>query len=263
MDRIKDKVAIVTACTRGIGRAIADRFAEEGAIVYMAVRRVDAGQEIADAHNAQGRRVHVVYFDGDILETIEPMVNKVFEAEGRIDILVNNLGGGVKPGNKDIVGSDIEAIHKAFEFNTIVTSMCAQYAIPYMIQGGGGNIVNISSETAVVPQLTRSWYGIAKTAVNALTEHIAIQYGRQNIRCNAVMPPFTKTDAVKVLPPEFVEQYAKAVPLGRVAEPEDMANAALFLASDEASFITGQCLLVNGGYTLPGADYAANMSVKV
>ena len=145
MDRIKDKVAIVTACTRGIGRAIADRFAEEGAIVYMAVRRMDAGQEIADAHNALGRRVKAVYFDGDILETIEPMVNQVYEAEGRIDILVNNLGGGVKPGNKDIVGSDMEAILKAFEFNTIVTALCAQYAIPHMIAGGGGSIVNISS----------------------------------------------------------------------------------------------------------------------
>ena len=156
----------------------------------------------------------------------------------------------------------MEAILKAFEFNTIVTALCAQYAIPHMIAGGGGSIVNISSETAVVPQLTRSWYGIAKTAVNALTEHIAIQYGRQNVRCNAVMPPFTKTDSVKVLPPEFVEQYARAVPMGRVAEPEDMANAALFLASDEASFITGQCLLVNGGYTLPGADYADSMSGK-
>ena len=149
MDRIKDKVAIVTACTRGIGRAIADRFAEEGAIVYMAVRRMDAGQEIADAHNALGRRVKAVYFDGDILETIEPMVNQVYEAEGRIDILVNNLGGGVKPGNKDIVGSDMEAILKAFEFNTIVTALCAQYAIPHMIAGGGGSIVNISSETGV------------------------------------------------------------------------------------------------------------------
>lgn len=262
MDRLKDKVAIVTACTRGIGRAIADRFAEEGAIVYMAVRRMDAGQEIADAHNALGRRVKTVYFDGDILDTIEPMIESVYQDAGRIDILVNNLGGGVKPGNKDIVGSDMEAILKAFEFNTIVTAMCSQYAIPHMIAGGGGNIVNISSETAVVPQLTRSWYGIAKTAVNALTEHIAIQYGRQNIRCNAVMPPFTKTDAVKVLPPEFIEQYAKAVPLGRVAEPSDMANAALFLASDEASFITGQCLLVNGGYTLPGADYASAAPTK-
>lgn len=262
MDRIKDKVAIVTACTRGIGRAIADRFAEEGAVVYMAVRRTDAAQAIADEHNARGRRVHVVKFDGDDLASIEPMVESVFAAEGRIDILVNNLGGGVKPGNKDIAGSDLEAIHKAFEFNTVVTAMCCQYAIPHMAATGGGSIVNISSETAVVPQLTRSWYGIAKTAVNALTEHIAIQYGRQNIRCNAVLPPFTKTDSVKVLPPEFVEQYARAVPLGRVAEPEDMANAVLFLASDEASFITGQCLLVNGGYTLPGADYADTMSPK-
>ena len=262
MDRLKDKVAIVTACTRGIGRAIADRFAEEGAIVYMAVRRMDAGQEIADAHNALGRQVKAVYFDGDILDTIEPMIESVYQDAGRIDILVNNLGGGVKPGNKDIVGSDMEAILKAFEFNTIVTARCSQYAIPHMIAGGGGNIVNISSETAVVPQLTRSWYGIAKTAVNALTEHIAIQYGRQNIRCNAVLPPLTKTDSVKVLPQEFVEQYAKAVPMGRVAEPVDMANAALFLASDEASFITGQCLLVNGGYTLPGADYAAVAPAK-
>lgn len=260
MDRIKDKVAIVTACTRGIGRAIADRFAEEGAIVYMAVRRPDAAQEIADAHNAKGCRVRVVYFDGDDIDTVQPMIEKVYQAEGRIDILVNNLGGGTRPGNKDIVGSDLEAIHKAFEFNTIVTAMCCQYAIPHMIEGGGGSIVNISSETAVVPQLTRSWYGIAKTAINAVTEHIAIQYGRQNVRCNAVLPPFTKTDSVKVLPPEFVEQYARAVPLGRVAEPEDMANAVLFLASDEASFITGQCLLVNGGYTLPGADYADLMS---
>lgn len=262
MDRIKDKVAIVTASTRGIGLAIANRFAMEGAIVYMAVRRVDAGQEIADAHNAKGMRVKVIHVDGDDVSTVEPMIKAVYEAEGRIDILVNNLGGGVKPGNRDIVGSDLEAIHKAFEFNTIFTAMCCQYAIPYMSKNGGGSIINISSETALVPQLTRSWYGIAKTAVNALTEHIAVQYGRQNIRCNAVLPPFTKTDAVKVLPPEFVEQYARAVPLGRVAEPEDMANAALFLASDEASFITGQCLLVNGGYTLPGADYADQMSPR-
>lgn len=262
MDRIKDKVAIVTASTRGIGLAIMERFAKEGAIVYMAVRRTDAAWEIADKHNAMGHRVKVVFVDGDDLNTVEPMVKAVHEAEGRIDILVNNLGGGVKPGNKDIVGSDLEAIQKAFEFNTVFTAMCAQYAIPYMIENGGGSIINISSETAVVPQLTRSWYGIAKTAVNALTEHIAIQYGRQNIRCNAVLPPLTKTDSVKVLPSQFIDQYSRAVPLGRVAEPEDMANATLFLASDEAAFITGQCLLVNGGYTLPGADYADQMSSK-
>lgn len=256
MDRIKDKVAIVTASTRGIGRAIVERFAKEGAIVYIAARRLEVANEIAKEQNELGYCVKTVFFDGDDIQTIKPMIEEVYQAEKKIDILVNNLGGGVKPGNKDIVGSDLEAISKAFEFNTITTAMCCQYAIPLMEQNGGGSIVNISSETAVVPQLTRSWYGIAKTAVNALTEHIAIQYGRQNIRCNAVMPPFTKTDAVKVLPPEFVEQYARAVPLGRVAEPEDMANAVLFLASDEASFITGQCLLVNGGYTLPGADYA-------
>lgn len=262
MDRIKDKVAIVTASTRGIGLAIMERFAKEGAIVYMAVRRTDAAQEIADKHNAMGQRVKVVFVDGDDLNTVEPMVKAVHEAEGHIDILVNNLGGGVKPGNKDIVGSDLEAIQKAFEFNTVFTAMCSQYTILYMIENGGGSIINISSETAVVPQLTRSWYGISKTAVNALTEHIAIQYGRQNIRCNAVLPPLTKTDSVKVLPSQFIDQYSRAVPLGRVAEPEDMANATLFLASDEAAFITGQCLLVNGGYTLPGADYADQMSSK-
>ena len=262
MNKLSGKIAIVTGAGKGIGREAALAIAAEGATVVAVARtQADLDETVKMIEDNGGSAISLSrdLTDG---EQVQSMVDTVIEKYGKIDILVNNLGGGVKPGNKDIVGSDMEAILKAFEFNTIVTALCAQYAIPHMIAGGGGSIVNISSETAVVPQLTRSWYGIAKTAVNALTEHIAIQYGRQNVRCNAVMPPFTKTDAVKVLPPEFVEQYARAVPMGRVAEPEDMANAALFLASDEASFITGQCLLVNGGYTLPGADYADSMSGK-
>ena len=257
---LQGKVAVVTGCDTGLGQGMAVGLAEAGCDI-VGINIVEPTETI-ERVTALGRRFLSLTADLRQIDGIPQLLERAVAEFGHIDILVNNLGGGVKPGNKDIVGSDMEAILKAFEFNTIVTALCAQYAIPHMIAGGGGSIVNISSETAVVPQLTRSWYGIAKTAVNALTEHIAIQYGRQNVRCNAVMPPFTKTDAVKVLPPEFVEQYARAVPMGRVAEPEDMANAALFLASDEASFITGQCLLVNGGYTLPGADYADSMSGK-
>ena len=136
-----------------------------------------------------------------------------------------------------------------------VSAECARVVIPLMIAGGGGSIVNVSSSTGVQPDVSRTYYGVAKAAVNMLTQQIAVQYGRQGIRCNAVLPGFTVSKATeKAMPKEFKEAWLKHTLIRRLGTPQDQANAIVFLASDEASWITGHLMEVCGGYGL-----AANM----
>ena len=243
MDRIKDKVAIVTACTRGIGRAIADRFAEEGAIVYMAVRRMDAGQEIADAHNALGRRVKAVYFDGDILETIEPMVNQVYEAEGRIDILVNNAGVS---DSAPFTSYTDEIFNKVMDLNIKGMFHCSKAVTDQMISQGHGVILNTSSMVSRYGQPSGIAYPTSKFAVNGFTLSLARELGPKGIRVNAVAPGITETDMMKAVPKEMIDPLIAQIPLRRLGQPEDIANAFVFLASEEASYITGVVLSVDG-----------------
>ena len=248
MDRIKDKVAIVTACTRGIGRAIADRFAEEGAIVYMAVRRMDAGQEIADAHNALGRRVKAVYFDGDILETIEPMVNQVYEAEGRIDILVNNAG---LIRREDALAFSEKDWDDVMNLNIKSVFFMSQAAAKHFIaQGSGGKIINIASMLSFQGGIRVPSYTASKSAVMGVTRLLANEWAKHNINVNAIAPGYMATNNTQQLraDEQRSSEILDRIPAGRWGLPADLMGPVVFLASPASDYINGYTVAVDGGW---------------
>jgi NAD(P)-dependent dehydrogenase (short-subunit alcohol dehydrogenase family) len=250
------KIAIVTGATGGIGLAAAKKLIGEGAIVYPLVRRVEAMDEIAAGwgNATPGRAAGAIRFDAWDLAAVRPAIEAVYADAGRIDIFVNNAiasqgaGGG---NNTTVVDTDHETMMNMFKAVMGVTAECMRVVIPLMIQGGGGSIVNLSSLAGNQADMTRSYYGIFKSAVNMLTKDVALQYGRQGIRCNAVLPGFTVgANTLDVLPKEFVEQWLKHAPIRRLGAPEDQANAIAFFAGNQSEWVTGQCLEVSGGYGL-------------
>lgn len=249
------KIALVTGCTNGIGRATLYKLLEEGADVYMLVRRVEYGKELAKETEGKypGRVRKVIYFDCNELESISAAITEAYEDAGRIDIFVNNAIGGptMSPNNTTVTETTHETCMGLMEGILGVSAECAHVIIPLMIKGGGGSIVNVSSSTGIQPDVTRTYYGVAKAALNFLTQQIAVQYGRQGIRCNAVLPGFTVSQATaQALPESFKEAWMKHTLIRRLGDPRDQANAIVFLASDESSWITGHLMEVCGGYGL-------------
>lgn len=262
MKTLKDKVALVTSATRGIGFASALKLAQEGATVYLGVRRVEVTQEICD--NYPELKMIPVYFDAYKEETYKTMVDKVVENEGRLDILVNNFGIGKPAVDFDLVNSKEDDFFEIIKWNVGTVFSISKAAIPHMIKNNGGNIVNISSIGGTVPDISRIGYGVSKSAVNNLTQQIAMQYARYNIRVNAVLPGLTATDAaLDNMPKEFLESFLSNVPLNRMGTPEDMANAVYFFASDLSSYITGNLMEISGGYHLGTPLYSSFIGNKV
>lgn len=256
MTRLENKVALVTSGTRGIGLECVNTLAENGATVYIGARRLEAAEEISKELAEKGLKAKGVYFDATKEETYESMVNEVIKDAGRLDILVNNYGGTDAKNDKDLVSGETDVF-----FNTVNTNLKSVYlpckaAIPYMIENGGGSIINISSIGSVIPDLGRIGYCVSKAGVNSLTENIAVQYARDKIRCNAVLPGLIATDAaLNNMTEDFIKSFLKHVPLNRFGKPDDIANAVLFLASDESSFVTGEIIKVAGGFGMPSPLY--------
>ena len=254
MKKFEGKVALVVAATRGIGLACAQGLARGGARVYLGVRRLEAGQEVADALKAEGLYAAPVYFNAYELESYAKMIQEVVDKEGRIDILVNNYGGSNVKEDHDVVNTSVEYFNQNTLTNLDSVFLPVKYAVPHMPNGSA--IVNIGSIGGYNPDLIQISYHVAKAAIMSLTETIATQYARQGIRCNCVMPGMIATDALlNNMSEEFIQGFLKHVPLKRFGQPEDIANAVLFLASDDASFITGHCLPVAGGYKVPAPTY--------
>lgn len=229
MKLCENKVALITSATRGIGLACAKKLAENGAKVYLAVRRLDAGKKIAEEIAAAGGQADVVYFDAQKEETFTSMVDEVVAKEGRIDILVNNYGSTDVKVDFDLVNGDTDGFFRIVENNLKSVYIPSKRAVQSMIQNGGGSIVNISSVGGKYPDMSRMGYGVAKSAINYLTQNIAVQYARQGVRCNAVLPGFIATDAaMQNMSEDFLKMFLKNVPLNRPGQPEDIANAVLF-----------------------------------
>ena len=260
MKRLKGKIALVTSSTRGIGLACAKKLASEGAIVYMGVRRLETTQEICDTCKKDGLIMKPVFFDAYNIDSYKSMVEEVISKERKIDILVNNFGTGRPDKDLDLVNSDEETFFELLESNIGSVYRISKLVGPYMIENGGGSIINISTIGSIVPDLGRLGYVVSKSGVNALRENIAVQYARHNIRCNAVLPGLIATDAaLNNMSQEFIDSFLKHVPLNRFGLPTDIANAVLFLASDESSFITGEILSVAGGFAKPSPLYGDNV----
>ena len=253
--RLKNKVILVTASTRGIGYAIVRACAAEGAIVYMAARnpqraREKAG-ELAELAAGAGGAVKYVYNDATKEETYRSMIEEAAAAEGHVDVLVNNFGTSDPKRDLDLAHTDAQVFLDTVTINLKSVFLASQAAVAHMAETGGGSIINISSVGGLVPDISQIGYGTSKAAINYLTKLIAVQEARHNIRCNVVLPGMTATDAVMDhLNDDFKNVFLKNTPIKRMGLPQEIAGAVVYLASDDAAFTTGQLLTVSGGFGL-------------
>lgn len=250
--RLKNKVILVTASTRGIGFAIVKKCAEEGARVYMAARSMERAQEISSTLNG----VKCVYNDATKPETFSSMVDDVIRDAGELDVLVNNFGTSNPAKDMDFANTDPEIFMDTVNLNLRSVFMASQAAAKHMAKNGGGSIVNISSVGGQVPDISQVAYGTSKAAINYLTRLIAVHEAKNNIRCNAVLPGMTATEAVeKHLSDEFRNLFLRHIPLGRMGLPEEIAEAVCYFASEASAYTTGQILTVSGGFGLTTPVY--------
>ena len=240
MDRLKNKIAIVTGGASGIGAAIVRRFREEGATVV-----------VFDLLDCEG----AVKVDVSSEKDVKNAVARVFDTYGRIDILVNNAGWAGENSPTHLMSE--EGWDKTFDVDVKGVLFCTKHVLPVMIAGGGGSIVNMSSIYATYGTFgDLTAYHAAKGAVLSMTRQDAVTYGRKKVRVNAILPGAIDTPLLRELGGQFkggwgdYEAYvSKRTPLDRLGLPEDIANGALYLASDESSFVTGTALYIDGGYT--------------
>ena len=246
---LTDKVALITGAARGIGRAIAEVYAEHGANVVVSDILMDKAQAVADGINAAGRpKAIALYLDVTDPESVRQAVDATVAEFGRIDVLVNNAGI-LRP--HLIVDFPLEEWDLIFKVNVRGTFLCSQAAARQMIrQGGGGCIINISSASGKKADREESAYCASKSAIIGFTRVLALELGQYGIRANAILPGATDTEMVRELVeqvPGLIEELVAKTPLGRMATPRDQANGAVFLASDLASHVTGEQLVVSGG----------------
>jgi NAD(P)-dependent dehydrogenase (short-subunit alcohol dehydrogenase family) len=244
--RLKDKVILVTASTRGIGLAVVKKCAQEGAKVYMAVRDLERAREIANKLD----RVKCVYNDATKPETFASMVEDTVTDAGHIDVLVNNFGTSNPGKDLDFTNTDPQVFLDTVNLNLRSVFMASQAAARHMAKHGG-SIINISSVGGLVPDISQVAYGTSKAAINYLTKLIAVHEATHRIRCNAVLPGMTATEAVeKHLSDDFRNLFMRHIPLGRMGLPEEIAEAVCYFASDASAYTTGQILTVSGGFGL-------------
>jgi len=242
------RVAVVTGGGVGIGRAIAHRVAAAGAVVVVAGRRIDALEAVRGEILELGGRSGAVVTDVRDRGAVAALISGTVEKHGRIDILVNNAGVVVPP--SPIASFDEDAFERLFAVNTTSVFLGMRYALPHMIAQRSGVILNISSVSAVRNVKNLGPYAATKHAVDALTRAAATENGRWGIRVNALLPGPTRTRMVvgrDDAPTGADTEFARQVPLGRIGEPDEQAEAALFLVSDRSSFINGASLLADGG----------------
>lgn len=243
---LENKVALVTGASRGIGAAIALRFAEEGAHVAIADVRDDSGRALAARLAAEGARASYHALDVTDSQAWTQVVDELMASHGRIDILVNNAGIYQREPLERIEESDWD---RMLNVNAKGPFLGAKTVLPAMRAAGGGSIVNLSS-TAGIRGSVATHYGASKGAVRLMSKSIAVTYAAEGIRCNSVHPGPVETDmGYEALPTDVRDDRLARVPLGRFAQPSEIANAVLFLASDLSSFVTGTELIVDGGAT--------------
>ncbi len=251
--RLSGKRALVTGAAAGLGEAIARRFAGEGARVVVVDIQEKASHQVVESIRQQGGEAHAVVGDVGSSSQVERIVSTAHSLLGGIDILVNNAG--VIPSRETVLDTREEDWDETLRVNAKGVFLMSRAVIPEMIRQGGGAIVNMSSVAGLVGLPIRPAYGASKGAVSILTRQMAVDFGKQNIRVNAINPSFVITDINREMFRRLKEDAAawtemiQQHPLGRLGEPRDVADAAVYLASDEARWVTGVLLPVDGGFT--------------
>jgi meso-butanediol dehydrogenase / (S,S)-butanediol dehydrogenase / diacetyl reductase len=252
MNSLQDQVAVVTGGGMGIGGATARRLAEEGAKVLIADFNMEAAEANAERIRQAGGVAMPVRVDVSVQEEVQKMIDLAVGEWGRLNIVVNNAWGGKEPD-----GSALTVTDNAWDYGMTVMVKAlfwsAKHAVPHMQASGGGNIINISSVHGLVVAPKSVVYETAKTAVIGLTKQMAIDFGPLGIRVNAICPGHIRTERLGARwekNPTLLQLIEEQYPVRRVGLPEDVANAIRFLCSEEASFITGHALVVDGGLTI-------------
>jgi len=247
--RLAGKAALITGSSSGIGRACAERFAAEGACVVINGFPLERGEQVAEEIRASGGSADYCRADVRKSEELQRLVQFAVETYGRLDILMNNAAGGRSAAVVEQAEADWDDV---FASTVRAAYLGSKYAIPLMIEAGGGSILNTASVHGLFGGSRGAAYDAAKAAIINLTRQMAVDYGKHGIRVNALCPGRILTEGkLKWLEghPEEVRRQKLVYPLGRPGTLREIANAALFLASDEASFVTGHALVVDGGLT--------------
>jgi 3-oxoacyl-[acyl-carrier protein] reductase len=245
--RLKDKKAIVTGAGQGIGRSVALKMAQEGADVVIAEWNPDTGDQTKKEVEALGRKARFMAVDVANQEQVQNMVAEVLKAWGRIDILVNNAGFDRGATLLKVKEEDWDAVLGVHLKGTMT---CIQAVAPHMIENQYGKIVNISSIYAKTGGIAAISYSAAKAGIIGLTKSVARELGRYQINVNVVLPGLILTPTIAKMAEKYRDMIIERTPLGRIGQPEEVANAVAFLASDEASFMTGATVEVSGGSSM-------------
>ena len=248
--RLKDKVAIVTGAASGFGAGIAQRFAAEGAKVVCADLNGDGAEQLAGSLKDGGGQAVAVQADVTVSDEVKGMVDAAVESFGGLDVMINNAG--MPQRNQSMLEVDEETFDRIFEVNCKSLYLAAIHGVPALRERGGGVMINTASTAGLRPRPGLTWYNGSKGGAIVLTKSMAVELAPDNIRVNALCPVAGDTPMLgEFLGGEVTnEMYAKfvdTVPLGRLSTPADIANVSVFLASDEAAFLTGVCIEVDGG----------------
>ncbi|WP_169545502.1 glucose 1-dehydrogenase [Sneathiella aquimaris] len=248
--RLQDKVAIITGAGSGFGEGMAIRFAEEGAKIVVSDINEEAAKRVAKDITENGGTAIVDVTDVSSAADVAAMTKNTLDAFGQVDILVNNAG--MPQRNGSMFDVDEETFQKIYDVNVKSIFLTTKSVVPVMLEQGGGNIINIASTAALSPRPGLVWYNSSKGAVVTMTKAMAVELAPQQVRVNALCPVIAQTGMTVefmggVDTQEIRDKFVSTIPLGRMNTPRDLANAALYFASDEASFITGVAMEVDGG----------------
>jgi NAD(P)-dependent dehydrogenase (short-subunit alcohol dehydrogenase family) len=251
--RLNEKVAIITGASRGIGLAIAEGFLREGAKVAIASRKQPALDEAAAElrQHTGGEVLPLAAHNGDA-DALKHLVERTVAEFGRVDVLVNNAA--TNPHFGPLLTAEASHWQKTFEVNVMGCFWGAKFAAEQMQRQGGGKIINVASIAGLQPGLMMGVYSCSKAAILMMTRALAIELASDNIQVNAIAPGFVKTKFSQVLweTPDLRQRLEERTPARRLAEPEEIVGAAVFLASADSNFITGEVLVIDGGITLSG-----------
>ena len=250
---MRDKVVIVTGASSGIGKTTAERFAQRGASVVVAARRSEEGESVAKEIRKTGGEARFIRTDVSSEEDVQALVEQTVEAYGRLDCAFNNAGGAPTAPRGRIHEYPVDDWDAVVDVQLKGIFLCMKHEIRQMLEQGGGAIVNMSSIYGLsADRIAYPSYVASKHGVIGLTRSAAVQYARKNVRVNAVCPGVIRTpmlDRSLQINPEAEARYTALHPIGRLGEPEEVADSVIWLCSDQASFVTGHAMTIDGGAT--------------